>query len=228
MRTDTPWPASDVCSPTREAGLRKMLCQELSKEGFGRPSSLALDSTLSLSGIPMSHDKYVSMRWTTPRRRHGNASAWLKRKSHLRHGLFRASRFRAGRCGGEACRRGLSRTRPRFSLARGCAISVTGRYRAVWIHVVIQNRRCFDYLEPPEAFSEEPRQLERERTEQLKKIDERSVSRFEPAGIAAILRSHGFCAIEDINFQEIASRFGRAVQGLAPGHAGVHVVHAKH
>jgi hypothetical protein len=59
-------------------------------------------------------------------------------------------------------------------------------------------------------------------------IDERSVSRFEPAGIAAILRSHGFCAIEDINFQEIASRFGRAVQGLAPGHAGVHVVHAKH
>jgi hypothetical protein len=48
----------------------------------------------------------------------------------------------------------------------------------------------------------------------------------EPAGIAAILRSHGFCAIEDINFQEIASRFGRAVQGLAPGHAGVHVVHA--
>jgi len=46
--------------------------------------------------------------------------------------------------------------------------------------------------------------------------------------MAAILRSHGFCAIEDINFQEIASRFGRAVQGLAPGHAGVHVVHAKH
>jgi hypothetical protein len=45
---------------------------------------------------------------------------------------------------------------------------------------------------------------------------------------AAILRSHRFCAIEDINFQEIASRFGRAVQGLAPGHAGVHVVHAKH
>jgi hypothetical protein len=24
------------------------------------------------------------------------------------------------------------------------------------------------------------------------------------------------------------SRFGPAVQGLAPGHAGVHVVHAKH
>ena len=92
----------------------------------------------------------------------------------------------------------------------------------------IQNSEVvFDYMEP-EAFSEELRQLDTERTEQLKKMDERSVSRFEPAGIAAILRSHGFCAIEDINFQEIASRFGRAVQGLAPGHLGVHVVHAKH
>jgi hypothetical protein len=86
----------------------------------------------------------------------------------------------------------------------------------------------FDYMEPPEAFSEELRQLEKERTEQLKKIDECSVSRFEPAGIAAIFRLHGFCPIEDIKFQEIASRFGHAVQGLAPGHAGVHVVHAKH
>ncbi|HEX4064482.1 MAG TPA: SAM-dependent methyltransferase [Acidobacteriaceae bacterium] len=86
----------------------------------------------------------------------------------------------------------------------------------------------FDYLEPPEAFSEELRQIEKERTEQLKKMDERSVSRFEPAGIAAILRSHGLCTIADINFQEIASRFGGAVQGLAPGQAGVHVVHARH
>ena len=92
----------------------------------------------------------------------------------------------------------------------------------------IQNAEVvFDYMEPPEAFSEELTQLETERTEQLKKIDERSVSRFEPAGIAAILRSHGFSAIEDISFQEIASKFGRAVRGLAPGHAGVHVIHAK-
>jgi hypothetical protein len=35
-------------------------------------------------------------------------------------------------------------------------------------------------------------------------------------------------AIEDINYHEISSRFGRAVQGLAPGHAGVHFVHARH
>jgi methyltransferase (TIGR00027 family) len=93
----------------------------------------------------------------------------------------------------------------------------------------IQNSEVvFDYMEPPEAFSEELRQLEEERVEQLKKIGERSVNRFEPAGIAAILRSHRFCSIKDTDFQEIKSSFGHAVQGLAPGHAGVHVVHAKH
>jgi methyltransferase (TIGR00027 family) len=86
----------------------------------------------------------------------------------------------------------------------------------------------FDYMEPPEAFSEQLRQLEKARTEQLEKIGERSASRFEPAGIAAILRSHGFCDIEDINFQEITSRFGSTVHGLAPGQAGFHVLHAKH
>jgi hypothetical protein len=84
----------------------------------------------------------------------------------------------------------------------------------------------FDYMETPEAFSEELRQIDKKRAEQLEKMGERSDSRFEPAGIRAILRSHGFSAIEDIDFQEIASRFGPAVQGLAPGHAGVHVVHA--
>ena len=86
----------------------------------------------------------------------------------------------------------------------------------------------FDYMEPPAASSEEVRQLETERTERLKKVNEPSVSRFEPAGIAEVLRSHGFRAIEDIAFQEIASRYGRAVEGLPPGHLGVHVVHAKH
>src|SRR5215510_7110459 len=86
----------------------------------------------------------------------------------------------------------------------------------------------FDYMEPAQAFSEEIRELIKVRTEQLEKMDERWASRFEPAGIAAILRSHGFCDIEDINFQEITSRFGRSVQGLTPGQAGLHVVHAKH
>jgi methyltransferase (TIGR00027 family) len=93
----------------------------------------------------------------------------------------------------------------------------------------IQNSEVvFDYMEPPQAFSEEMRELVAKRTEQLEKIDERWASHSEPAGMAAILRSHGFCEIEDINYQEIASRFGRGVQGLAPGQAGLHVVHARH
>ena len=92
----------------------------------------------------------------------------------------------------------------------------------------IQNSEvAFDYMEPPEAFSEELRQIEKARAEQLEKMGERSATRFEPAGIAAILRAHGFCNLEDIDFQQIVSRFGSAVQGLAPGHAGLHVVHAR-
>jgi methyltransferase (TIGR00027 family) len=96
-----------------------------------------------------------------------------------------------------------------------------------YISSIESSEVVFDYMEPPEAFSEELRRLEKERAEQLQKIGERSGTRFEPAGMAAILHSHGFCAIEDIGFEEIASRFGRAVSGLAPGHAGVHVVHAR-
>ncbi|MGA8670485.1 MAG: class I SAM-dependent methyltransferase, partial [Terracidiphilus sp.] len=93
----------------------------------------------------------------------------------------------------------------------------------------IQNSEVvFDYMEPPEAFSEELRQIEKARAEQLEKIGERSATRFEAPGMAAILRSHQFCDLEDIDFQQIVSRFGRAVPGLAPGHAGLHVVHAKH
>src|SRR5579872_4949697 len=67
----------------------------------------------------------------------------------------------------------------------------------------------FDYMEPPEAFSEELRQMEKVRAAQLQKMGERSVTRFEPAGVAAMLRAHGFAAIEDIGFQEIVARFGR-------------------
>jgi methyltransferase (TIGR00027 family) len=86
----------------------------------------------------------------------------------------------------------------------------------------------FDYMEPPQAFSEEMREFVTKRTEQLEKMNERWASRFEPSGISAILRSHGFSGIEDINFQEIRTRFGRGIQGLAPAQAGLHVVHAKH
>ena len=97
-----------------------------------------------------------------------------------------------------------------------------------YISSIQRSELVFDYMESPEAFSEELRQLEKQRAEQLEKMGERSISRFEPTGIASILSSHGFFAIEDVDFQEIASRFGSAVQGLASGHAGVHVVHAKH
>ncbi len=85
----------------------------------------------------------------------------------------------------------------------------------------------FDYLEPAEAFSEELRQIEKQRAEQLEKMGERSASRFEPDGIAATLGSRGFCVVEEANYEEITSRFGGAVEGLATGRAGVHVVHAK-
>jgi methyltransferase (TIGR00027 family) len=86
----------------------------------------------------------------------------------------------------------------------------------------------FDYMESEQAFSEGMRELVAKRTEQLEKMNERWASSFEPAVIASILRSHGFSDIEDINFEEIKSRHGSSVQGLAPGHAGVHVVHVKH
>lgn len=86
----------------------------------------------------------------------------------------------------------------------------------------------FDYLGPIEESSEELRQIEKARAEQLEKMGERSASRFEPADMAAMLRARGFCVIEDIDFREIATRFGGSVQGLAHGHLGAHVVHARH
>jgi methyltransferase (TIGR00027 family) len=86
----------------------------------------------------------------------------------------------------------------------------------------------FDYIEPPENFSEEVRAYATARKAQLEKTNERWVSGLEPAGVAAILRSHGFGEMEDISFQQLVSTFGRHVQGLATGQLGSHVVHAKH
>ena len=86
----------------------------------------------------------------------------------------------------------------------------------------------FDYPEPPETFTEDVKAYTAARMAQLEKIKEQWVSRIEPAGVAAILRSHGFDDMEDISFQQVVSRFGRDVQGLATGQIGVHVVHAKH
>ena len=93
----------------------------------------------------------------------------------------------------------------------------------------IQNSEVvFDYMEPSEASSGEMKGVVTERAKQLEQTQERWLSRFEPAGIAAMLRAHGFGDIDDMSFEQIASRFGRDVQGLATGRLGVHVVHAKH
>jgi len=86
----------------------------------------------------------------------------------------------------------------------------------------------FDYTEPTEAWTEDMKAHAGARMAQLEKINERWVSRFEPAGVAAILRSHGFDDMGDISFQQVVSRFGRDIQGLATGQIGVRVVHAKH
>src|SRR6266550_809825 len=48
------------------------------------------------NGLPLPHERSVSMRWTTPRRRHGNASDWLKLKSHFRHGLLSCQSISSG------------------------------------------------------------------------------------------------------------------------------------
>src|SRR5215831_200844 len=55
----------------------------------------------------------------------------------------------------------------------------------------------FDYTEPPETFPEEVKGYEAARMAQLEKINERWVSGFEPAGVGAILRAHGFDGLED-------------------------------
>jgi methyltransferase (TIGR00027 family) len=86
----------------------------------------------------------------------------------------------------------------------------------------------FDYIEPPENFTEEVKALAAARMAQLEKINERFVSGLDPAGVSAILRAHDFRGVEDISFQQIMSRFGSHIQGLAKAQLGVHVIHAKH
>lgn len=86
----------------------------------------------------------------------------------------------------------------------------------------------FDYAEPPESWSEDMKAMAAARMAQLEKIGEQSVVRLDPPAVAAILRSYGFCDMQDISFEQIVFRFGRHVQGLASGNAGLHVIHAKH
>src|SRR6516164_9261574 len=68
------------------------------------------------AGVDMAHDRSVSMRWTTPPRRHGNASAWLKLNLHFRHGLFSCQSISSGTIWGRCLSaQAFSRTCPRFS-----------------------------------------------------------------------------------------------------------------
>jgi methyltransferase (TIGR00027 family) len=97
-----------------------------------------------------------------------------------------------------------------------------------YIASIPNSELVFDYVEPPETFTEDLKAHAAARRAQLEKINEQWVSRFTPAAVAAILRTHSFDDIEDISFQQVVSRFGRDVQGLATGQAGAHVVHAKH
>jgi len=144
--------------------------------------------------------------------------------------IFVAVDFEQHDLGGKLAAAGFQQNSPAFFTWLGVVPYLTedaiGRILD-YISSIANSEVVFDYVEPPEAFSEELRQIEKARAEQLEKMGERSSTRFEPAGMAAILRSHGFCDIEDVDYQQIASRFGSAVQALAPGHAGLHVVHAR-
>jgi methyltransferase (TIGR00027 family) len=96
-----------------------------------------------------------------------------------------------------------------------------------YIASVRNSEVVFDYMQPPDAFSDELKEMEMAREERLKQLGEPTPTRFEPAGMAAMLRAHGLGAIEDIGYQKIAARFGHVVQGLTPGYLGVRVVHAR-
>ena len=126
---------------------------------------------------------------------------------------------------------GLQQNAPAFFTWLGVVPYLTQdavRRTLAYISSIQNSEVVFDYMEPPESFSEDLKQLESKRTEQLEKIGERSLSRFTPSDIATILRSHSFSSIEDIDYQQIATRFGPAIQNLAPGQAALHVIRAKH
>ena len=87
---------------------------------------------------------------------------------------------------------------------------------------------CFDDLHKIQLVRFPRQQKAAARMAQLQRIGEQSVGRFDPSAVASMLRSHGFGDMEDISFEQIVSRYGRHVQGLAIAQAGLHVVHAMH
>ena len=96
--------AEDALSGAVERGIRQIVILGAGLDTFALRS-------------PMAHDISESMRWTTPPRRHGNASAWLKLNSHFRHGLFSCQPISSGTIwGSRLSAQASNRTRPRFSL----------------------------------------------------------------------------------------------------------------
>ena len=96
-----------------------------------------------------------------------------------------------------------------------------------FIASIPKSELVFDYAEPPESWSEDLRAMAASRISQLEKIGEQSIARLDPASVASILRSHTLDTLEDIDFQQVVSRFGSRIQALAAVQAALHVIHAK-
>ncbi len=172
------------------------------------------------------------MKWITPRRRQVNVSAWSRLEIAIPPSLiFVAVDFEQHDLGGKLAAAGFQQNSPAFFTWLGVVPYLTedaiGRILD-YISSIANSEVVFDYVEPPEAFSEELRQIEKARAEQLEKMGERSSTRFRAGRAWRRFFAHtDFVTSEDVDYQQIASRFGSAVQALAPGHAGLHVVHAR-
>jgi methyltransferase (TIGR00027 family) len=225
-RPDTPSQASGVCSPQREdalAGAVETGIWQVVILGAGLDTFAFRNPHAALGIRVYEVDHPATQAWKLDRL----AEAQIAVPPSL---AFVPVDFERDELGGKLAAAGFQRDAPAFFTWLGVVPYLTQDAIDRTLHFIssIPNAEVvFDYLEPPEAFSAELRQIEKARAEQLEKMGERSDRRFEPAGIAAILHAHGFSGIDDIGYQEIASRFGSSIQGLAPGHAGLHVVHAK-
>ena len=115
----------------------------------------------------MAHLRSVSMRWTTPRLRHGNASAWLEAQIALPPWLILvAVDFERDDMGKKLVAAGFQQNSSAFFTWFGVVPYLTQGAigRTLDYMSSIQNSEVvFDYMEPPDAFSEELRRLEKAR-----------------------------------------------------------------
>ena len=154
-----------------------------------------------------------------PATQYGNASAWLKLKSPSSWLILVPVDFERDDVG-KARRRKLSADTARvFTWLGGCAISATGRYRlASGLCLQSRTRRWCSTTWNLPRHSPKSKQLEAERTEQLKKIDERSVSRFRGRlDFSDSSLNPGFGCHQKTSISRRSHvRFGRAVQDSRP------------